>query len=645
MTQGFQPVDPSAIGHTERPSESTLGVFERVVTRLNFLLKPTETAVACLLDAPVVATDVEPCRGTLHELSRWLDDLGSPSEARTALKLLAGLNRRLGMAHGDPEWAVEAAEMIEELRNVVAVLPSTLTEDGARILFLGPATEDLDTLIWSALGAGFVVEHDAVGVDAEPDLILIATPADRHDQIALDPTLTADAARRRHPDALILVSKEVISLGEQLTLGRSCDALVVGPQRPATLLEEAHQLLDRGRSHLRLVQLASEQGPDADEIRAGGLLVNLVSDMSGVVTELQTGRANGVVLTSTYVGEHDDLISLIRSRPEMRRAAIIETTTLDRGPAWTSDPGSRPDAHVPVELGSVGVLEAVVEVIRRRSEIGAVPRSGSTTGLPWFSGRAGAERLLVLARRHDHPVTVGIVRFEADHPEDAIDELQADLSRQFRDEDVVARRTGHENLVVMSGIGRRTAMARLNGIVERFTGITARAAIAEYPFDGRDFDSLIEAVDDVLDRSEGIEADPVVGVDWSEHSRRAQADVLLIEPDTNLAAVLEATLARVDVTALTTATGDEAMTLLLDPTKPKPRLVVLEFDLPGLDGLSVLRRLERVGVLSRLNVVMLGTRTREADLAAAFDLGVIDVISKPVSPRMVARRFQRAMDR
>ncbi len=646
MNLRFPTTGPAEIVAVAELTESTTALVDRVVMRLDNHLQPCETALAELFENALSPDQVHTAIRALQDLSRWLDELGSPVQARTALKVGAGLKRRLEANVADPVWAVEAAEMIEELRSFVAVPPTNhITSDGRRLLFLGPLSEEMDTLMWSALGAGFAAYHGLTELGASPDLIIIAAASIDGVDGVIDPARQAEQARGLYPQALILIAKETIDVAQQLALSVSCDALIPGPLRPAAVLEESHRLMDRRRSDLRLVQLVSNQGPTVDELHEAGVVVTPAEDAAKVISELETGQANGLVVTSASVGEHDALISLIRSRPDMREAAIVEVTMTGLRQASYPRPGSRPDALVAAELGPVGIVDAVAELVRRRSEIGVVARSGATKGLPWFSGRARAERLLVLARRHENPATLIIIKFAEDRPESEIDEIQADLSRQFRDDDVVARRSGRENLVVLSGVGRRTAMSRLNGIVRRFGALEPRAAIAEFPYDGRDFDTLLASVDGALERSERHEVDPVIGVDWSERSSRAHNDVLLVEPDVNLSSVLEAMLIRTGLTVHSARTGDAALAILLDPSVPKPRLVVLEFDLPGLDGLSILRQLERAGALSRLNVVMLGARTREADLAAAFDLGVIDVVRKPVSPRIAVRRFQRSMDR
>ena len=74
-------------------------------------------------------------------------------------------------------------------------------------------------------------------------------------------------------------------------------------------------------------------------------------------------------------------------------------------------------------------------------------------------------------------------------------------------------------------------------------------------------------------------------------------------------------------------------------------LIVLDVDLPGLDGLSVLRRLAHDDVLSRTRVIMLTARARETEVLEALELGAFDHVAKPFSMPVLMQRVRRALRR
>lgn len=62
-----------------------------------------------------------------------------------------------------------------------------------------------------------------------------------------------------------------------------------------------------------------------------------------------------------------------------------------------------------------------------------------------------------------------------------------------------------------------------------------------------------------------------------------------------------------------------------------PALILLDINLPRLDGLSVLRQIRANPATRRMPVVILTSSTEQADLAAGYDAGANSYIRKPVS--------------
>jgi CheY-like chemotaxis protein len=79
--------------------------------------------------------------------------------------------------------------------------------------------------------------------------------------------------------------------------------------------------------------------------------------------------------------------------------------------------------------------------------------------------------------------------------------------------------------------------------------------------------------------------------------------------------------------------GQEAIDLLFgragDPAL-LPGLILLDLNLPRVDGREVLSRIKSDPELRRIPVIVLTTSTREEDVVRSYDLGVNTFISKPV---------------
>jgi two-component system response regulator len=81
--------------------------------------------------------------------------------------------------------------------------------------------------------------------------------------------------------------------------------------------------------------------------------------------------------------------------------------------------------------------------------------------------------------------------------------------------------------------------------------------------------------------------------------------------------------------------GVEALEYLLpdpapEPPRPLPQVVLLDLNMPRLDGLAVLRRIRADPRTRLLPVVILTTSREEADVIAGYDLGANSYIRKPV---------------
>lgn len=79
--------------------------------------------------------------------------------------------------------------------------------------------------------------------------------------------------------------------------------------------------------------------------------------------------------------------------------------------------------------------------------------------------------------------------------------------------------------------------------------------------------------------------------------------------------------------------GEEALAYVArwDAGEPIPAVILLDINMPKVNGLEVLEQLKRHPVYRRIPVVVLTSSREDRDLASAYDLGVNSYIEKPVS--------------
>ena len=127
--------------------------------------------------------------------------------------------------------------------------------------------------------------------------------------------------------------------------------------------------------------------------------------------------------------------------------------------------------------------------------------------------------------------------------------------------------------------------------------------------------------------------------------RGLSVDVVLVDDDEVLSGLLLHTLETQGYQTEWIADGQVAADKLRGPTPTvKARIVVLDVNLPSLDGISVLRELSRTGALKETKVIMLTVRSSEPEVLSTLHLGAFDHVAKPVSVPVLMQRIKRALE-
>jgi len=117
------------------------------------------------------------------------------------------------------------------------------------------------------------------------------------------------------------------------------------------------------------------------------------------------------------------------------------------------------------------------------------------------------------------------------------------------------------------------------------------------------------------------------------------ATILIIEDEPELVKVLRSYLEQAGFSVLSAGRGDSGLALW---EQKRPDLVVLDLNLPGMDGLDVARAIRRRGDTP---ILMLTARVEEADQLVGLELGADDYVTKPFSPRIVTARIRALLRR
>jgi len=98
------------------------------------------------------------------------------------------------------------------------------------------------------------------------------------------------------------------------------------------------------------------------------------------------------------------------------------------------------------------------------------------------------------------------------------------------------------------------------------------------------------------------------------------------------------------------ATGDDALDFLhrrgryTAVTAPRPGIILLDLNLPGTDGRTVLADIKAAEGLSEIPVVVLTTSTDRRDVEACYQAGANSYVQKPVDLDAFMNAIQRLHD-
>lgn len=117
----------------------------------------------------------------------------------------------------------------------------------------------------------------------------------------------------------------------------------------------------------------------------------------------------------------------------------------------------------------------------------------------------------------------------------------------------------------------------------------------------------------------------------------AETTVLVVDNDPTIVRLLVFALRPEGCRVVIANDGETALQMALEE---RPDLVLMEWDMSGLNGLEVCRalRAEQDPKFQEMPIVLMTTYAKAGDIAGAFDSGVTDYITKPFTPQFVRTR-------
>jgi DNA-binding response OmpR family regulator len=115
--------------------------------------------------------------------------------------------------------------------------------------------------------------------------------------------------------------------------------------------------------------------------------------------------------------------------------------------------------------------------------------------------------------------------------------------------------------------------------------------------------------------------------------------VLVVEDEASIASFVSLYLKNAGYTVRTASTGGEALTM---SAAEQPALIILDLNLPDMDGIEVCRRIRKS---ADIPILMLTARDEDVDKIIGLEVGADDYLTKPFNPRELVARVKSVLRR
>ncbi len=127
-----------------------------------------------------------------------------------------------------------------------------------------------------------------------------------------------------------------------------------------------------------------------------------------------------------------------------------------------------------------------------------------------------------------------------------------------------------------------------------------------------------------------------------ERPTMGKGTILVIDDEKDLIELVRYNLEKEGFDVIAASDGKSGLEIAL---RHRPDVVLLDWMMPGVDGLEVCRQLRADARTARIPVLMLTAKAAEPDRVVGLEMGADDYVSKPFSPRELVARVRALLRR
>ncbi len=626
-------------------------VWGRLYGRLDRPLGQLEAIVSVLFDRPLAPAELTQARQYCDLVARELSLLGFAESADLMRRIGAILDR----SSLELDEGLAIATLLDDARTAVVTTVADLElvpRVGFELLVVGPICETVDEIIWTASKRGLSVNHrhQMLFTGSTQAAAIVVVP-EKHDVDRNQELFRS--IRQSHP------SLPVIAVLQEM----DPETRVVAAQAATTILDSRTCTPDGILSEVQVGVLRHRAGRTvgvyghgsswlAEQLQQRGLDCRVEGDLSDLFSSIRSDKVRAVVLTPhadmsmASSADRHLILRLIRTDPTLRSVTVVVVDENADSARHHDALRKGADLYVGPEAELDELTVQIKAKLERRGDSESVRSSAPGRRVePWENATVLIDRMLQAAGRRRSTVGIALVRLDRQDAK-ATSVLDQAIVNQFRDDAVITRLDARHLIIALDGIQRQTLVRRMSDIHRSLSLHELGAAIAcvECPTEGRSLDAALERGEVLLHQVDRGEGPAVLG----EEVQVADdlTDVLILDPDPNVAKMLMSSLERRGLLVEYQSDGLDALDLLTGQTdRSLPRVVLMDLDLRDIDGLAFLRLLAEAGTLAEVKVILLSPRSSESELRLAFELGIDDFVPKPLSIPLLHRRICRALER
>tara|TARA_B100001250_G_C19617502_1_gene707834 strand:- start:206 stop:886 length:681 start_codon:yes stop_codon:yes gene_type:complete len=118
--------------------------------------------------------------------------------------------------------------------------------------------------------------------------------------------------------------------------------------------------------------------------------------------------------------------------------------------------------------------------------------------------------------------------------------------------------------------------------------------------------------------------------------------ILVVEDEPDIRELLDFSISRSGFSVIEAETAEDALKVI---DRGTPELIIIDWMLPGMDGIDLAKQLRADELTKELPIIMLTARGEEADKLRSFEVGIDDYVTKPFSPKELMARIKALLRR